>query len=114
MKSITTLAAGLAAIVLATSPALAQSNGNGDCSTPRGKISMANGKLTLEILGNCPGVSVPRLFPSALQACPHGNVRMEPAKVSKATGGAMTREQRPRGDKRWHVVCDWSAAQAQK
>jgi|GEM_PF-5901569 len=97
------------ALSMIASSAFAQSP---DCT--KGYKLIINDKMEVtdvKVPEGCPGISRNMLSPGAGRACPHGNVRVEPRPVSH--GGAkmaMDKEQRHRGDKRWHVVCDWSVA----
>lgn len=62
------------------------------------------GKTWTAIGSNTP-VSANHMFPGADKACPSLKVKLEKVTPSAKNGGAMTRDQRNRGDTRWHVVC---------
>lgn len=104
------LVAALAIVIITSSSSFVFAE---DCTAPKGKLVKVGEQVTVEIEGNCPKVSVPRLFPNAMDACPHSKVLLKSVEATKATGGAMDKEQKARGDKRWHVVCDWTAAPVQ-
>jgi hypothetical protein len=50
-------------------------------------------------------VSANHMFPGAAKACPSLKVKFEKVRPAANNGGKMTRDQRNRGDERWHVVC---------
>lgn len=52
-----------------------------------------------------PGIAPPsklHMSADAAKACPSLRIKLEPSKL----GPKMTAEQKFRGDKRWHIVCD--------
>lgn len=57
-----------------------------------------------------PGIAAPsglHMPPDAAQACPGLRIKLEASKG----GPKMSKEQKFRGDQRWHIVCDRSQPQ---
>ena len=92
-----TILAATAALALTAASAIAQ-------TTPITFKDASGNVWTVTEGGNNAEVSKLHISPDAAKACPGLRVKLEASKL----GPKMEKDQKFRGDKRWHIVCDRS------